>query len=429
MLAHIGLDDTDTIKGGCTTYVATEIIKKTLPKIGFLDYPRLIRLNPNIPWKTKGNAAIAISFTSDDPEKIFNEICGIIENQLSDNINAGTVLIKGNIPSDVKSIANEALFSIVKMKEVKKVINRNEIKYAIWGKGSGIKGALAAVGNTLNEDHTYELLTYRSKEKWGSKREIINESVYKMDKKTHPLTFNNYDYDTGRVLITPNSPDPVFFGIRGESPQVLLNAFKILKIGEKVERYVIYRTNQGTGIHLKQCLESNLNAYRSGYIKGMVTRKARIERGGHLFIPIKNSVNEIMCAVYEPSGSFRKKFIYLEPGDIIEVGGGIRKKTSNHPSVLNVEYLRIIRIIPKLIFYCKNCKKKINRPIKKIEFKCQKCGKKQIINYEDNRQIKPGLFLPPARAQRHLTKPINRFGIEKKMWDKSIIRNWCRFKE
>ena len=73
MLAHIGLDDTDTIKGGCTTYVATEIIKKTLPKIGFLDYPRLIRLNPNIPWKTKGNAAIAISFTSDDPEKIFNE--------------------------------------------------------------------------------------------------------------------------------------------------------------------------------------------------------------------------------------------------------------------------------------------------------------------------------------------------------------------
>ena len=51
MILHIGVDDTDSPKGGCTTYIAALIIE-SLSKlnVNFLDYPTLLRLNPNTPW-------------------------------------------------------------------------------------------------------------------------------------------------------------------------------------------------------------------------------------------------------------------------------------------------------------------------------------------------------------------------------------------
>ncbi|MDL5503555.1 MAG: tRNA(Ile2) 2-agmatinylcytidine synthetase, partial [Candidatus Methanoperedens sp.] len=56
----IGLDDTDSRDGMCTTYLMAVLIGK-LNAFGHLnDYPLLIRLNPNIKYKTRGNAALAI---------------------------------------------------------------------------------------------------------------------------------------------------------------------------------------------------------------------------------------------------------------------------------------------------------------------------------------------------------------------------------
>jgi tRNA(Ile2)-agmatinylcytidine synthase len=45
---HIGLDDTDSVRGGCTTYIAA-LLAVELERLGavFLDYPLLVRLNPN----------------------------------------------------------------------------------------------------------------------------------------------------------------------------------------------------------------------------------------------------------------------------------------------------------------------------------------------------------------------------------------------
>ena len=56
---HIGIDDTDNRSGGCTTHLAFKVTEQILRKTNacFIDYPLLIRLNPNVPWKTRGNAA------------------------------------------------------------------------------------------------------------------------------------------------------------------------------------------------------------------------------------------------------------------------------------------------------------------------------------------------------------------------------------
>ena len=57
----IGVDDTDGPNGGCTTHVLTELIRVAADR-GFdvLGEPRLVRLNPNVPWKTRGNAALSV---------------------------------------------------------------------------------------------------------------------------------------------------------------------------------------------------------------------------------------------------------------------------------------------------------------------------------------------------------------------------------
>jgi len=53
------MDDTDSTKGMCTTYLTSEIMAE-FSEVDMIGYPRLVRLNPNIPWKTRGNGAISL---------------------------------------------------------------------------------------------------------------------------------------------------------------------------------------------------------------------------------------------------------------------------------------------------------------------------------------------------------------------------------
>ena len=55
----IGIDDTDSKTEMCTTYLTIEILKTS--NLDLVGYPNLVRLNPNIPLKTRGNAAISIT--------------------------------------------------------------------------------------------------------------------------------------------------------------------------------------------------------------------------------------------------------------------------------------------------------------------------------------------------------------------------------
>ena len=76
-MLHIGIDDTDSLDGGCTTWLITEIIKE-LSDFDLLGPPRLVRLNPNVPWKTRGNGALALVFGEGIGSK---ELIGEIEDR------------------------------------------------------------------------------------------------------------------------------------------------------------------------------------------------------------------------------------------------------------------------------------------------------------------------------------------------------------
>jgi len=79
------------------------------------------------------------------------------------------------------------------LNEIKDIIKSLNGFYKGYKNSRGVIGAVASVAWATNKDNTFELITYRSKEKWGTKRLVEDEPVKKIDK-LYPSTFDNYDY-------------------------------------------------------------------------------------------------------------------------------------------------------------------------------------------------------------------------------------------
>ena len=56
----LGIDDTDSPEGMCTTYLCALLARRFLQDHIPVREARLLRLNPNVIYKTRGNAAICL---------------------------------------------------------------------------------------------------------------------------------------------------------------------------------------------------------------------------------------------------------------------------------------------------------------------------------------------------------------------------------
>ena len=75
----IGIDDTDSNEGMCTTYLGALLLEE-LQAYGTVEtLPLLVRLNPTIPYKTRGNAAVALKLKTGYPEKVIAHVISRIE--------------------------------------------------------------------------------------------------------------------------------------------------------------------------------------------------------------------------------------------------------------------------------------------------------------------------------------------------------------
>jgi tRNA(Ile2)-agmatinylcytidine synthase len=425
---HIGLDDTDSTKGGCTTYLAAVLIEKLSKlNVNFTDYPGLIRLNPNVPWKTRGNGALCIRFTYEP--KLEEEIKDIAINLWEEQsavkekgTDPGIVFLNSaKIPSEITDFSKKAETTIVTLKEAMALIKKFGAEALGFNSCRGIIGALAAIGETLDFDHTYELIAYRTPENLGTKRRVDESSIFEMDKQTQPYTYNNVDTEKGRVIITPRGPDPILFGIRGESPEIVKKAFEIVKPLEPVERWVIFRSNQGTDSHLKFVPKlSQVEPYCSVIADGTVSQNPRVIPLRHIIFSIKDGSAEVDCAAYEPTGDLRKIARELKIGDEIEVCGATHKATETKPLTINLEKIKINKLTQQIQTenpVCPNCSKHLKSMGKNQGFRCEKCGgkyadlKKKEIAVA--RAVGLGLYVTSTRSQRHLTKPLRRYGQEK----------------
>jgi tRNA(Ile2)-agmatinylcytidine synthase len=422
---HIGIDDTDSRLGGCTTY-ATAILFQELVSKGFkpLDFPWLVRLNPNIPWKTRGNGALSLHFSLEEKQldKVKKIGLAVVE-QTTDLTQRSTdpavVFLKGPVPTPLSEFSTRALHSILPVREARQIAEALDAETHLLKGPRGLVGALASIGANLCQDHTFEIIAYRTPENIGTTRRVNHDSVRLMDAMFRGRTFNNVDPETGRVLICPHGPDPVLLGIRGEDPASVAKAFNQIEIDEPIERVMIFKTNQGTDAHLSfQRQIETLRPYQSTVIAGIVSDAPRVLRGGHVIFRTGDETGSVDCAAYRATGPVREAALQLVPGDSVTVSGGIRPRPLGELT-LNVEKLEVTGLVDTVRLEnpsCSNCGTRCESMGKGQGFRCRKCKlrlpKTSRVEKLELRKITLGAYLPPPRTHRHLTKPASRNGID-----------------
>ena len=373
MKCLVGVDDTDSSSGCCTTYLGYRISVDLRDDLSVLGYPRLVRLNPNVPFKTRGNAAVCLPIETADPDRAFEAINAKVA-QLSDianGANSGLVFLDDTSRApEFRELYLSALRGLVNVHRVRRFLAQTGTRSMTLGNGMGLVGAACSLAFDERDDHTYELIGYRKESAWGSRRSIDVSSVKQMDRMTFPATFNNFDYQKKRVLVAPHGPDPVFAGIRGETPQAVTSAYSMLRFEEELDGQMLYLSNQHTDAHIRS--EVHWKAYSSGWAEGTVGDLS-IGEGSHLYISLVSHDGAHPCAFYEPTGDLRRAAMLLEPGDKVRVSGGVRRPSSTHPKILNVEKLEVLSLSGK------------------------------------GRKLVRGVYISSPRANRHLTKPLARY--------------------
>jgi tRNA(Ile2)-agmatinylcytidine synthase len=435
----LGLDDTDSRFGHCTTHLGYLIVCE-LARIGctFSTYPRLVRLNPNVPFKTRGNAAVCIEFEVDSSgmrDEAFEAAERLLEAEADVANGANAALITASQGDDLaffREVYQKAVSGVVSYRSVTSAVSRMGIRHKLLGNGMGIVGATASIGFPhASDDHTYELISYRRPESCGTPRAVDPQSVREMEMETFPHTFNSYDHESGRVLIAPTGPDPVMAGIRGDSPQTVLEAFRRIRMGEEILGYVIYATNQCTNAHLTRRLSTPLRVFSAGWLDGVIA-SIRPFQGGHLMLQLRaDDSSTVSCMVYEPSGDLRRAARLLTPGDSIRVSGGVRRASSKNPAVINVERIQVMSVAALRVERNPTCRcgARMKSEGRDKGFQCMKCGRRlrriAKVSSKVERTIQPGTYLPSPRAQRHLTKQLIRYGREPTGMD-LLVQGWVK---
>lgn len=421
MLLRVGIDDTDSKAGMCTTYVGAVAINRLKDRdITLLGHPKLIRLNPNWKMKTRGNCSVAFTVNIKKHQipilkkTVLRTVKELAELHV-ETTNPGVVFYQDErIPAKLKSFSNKVIQDVVTIEEAEALAGEIGAEVHKFKLGRGIIGALAAIGNTLERDRTFELITYRTPENRGTPRKVDSASVVKMNAKTFPNTFDNLDPSTGEIRITPHTPCPIFYGIRGETSKAVEEAHKLVKALEPTERVIIYKTNQGTDEHLRRAKISEARPYWSVIVDGAVCQAPRVIMGGHVIFRIRDETGEIDCAAYEPTRRFREVVKKLIVGDRVRAYGGIKEKPEL-PLTINLEKLALLKLAPVLQKEnprCPHCGKRMKSEGRGKGYSCKKCkvrappSSAKIVKLK--RKVDLGKFEVPPRARRHLVKPLVR---------------------
>jgi len=428
-MLHIGIDDTDSLEGGCTTWLVTEIIAE-LSDLDLLAPPRLVRLNPNVPWKTRGNGALAlvfgkgigsrqkigslegvdVSIYSNYKERLFDKkaimerVAKIVTANSREGSQPGIVISDTYLP---EGLYWQGVRGIVSKEDLDPILS-NCLSLGLRG-SRGLIGAACALAwsgyhsKVGSINFTWELIGYRQKSQWGNLRDISSDSVSKVSKLKGVFSCSDLD---GKVAMVPSSPCPVLWGFRGTDDKILIDNFH--KLGpEKPVRWLLFQTNQATDDHYTISDVLELRNFSSIWVDVSVSSVVEIIKGGHRFFRVNDlEGNEAKCAVFEPSKSLRSAVDKLEVGDEITICGSISEGT------INIEKFKILNLVSR---YSKPsnplciCGKRTHSSGKNLKYRCKSCGKKydrpKLITSSSNLDL--AWFEPPASSRRHLTKPID----------------------
>ena len=427
----VAVDDTDSMKGNCTTFLATEIIRE-FQDLDLIGNPRLVRLNPATPWKTRGNGSLVMRFGKGigkrrfigmigdrkiycydrctsfepDPEMMKQRIIPHIEAHHEDDADPGLLISKVK-PS--QSFYWKGVRTIMNRKVIDEEIERISATTFEIGCGRGLIGCTCGMA-WRPRDTTFELLSYRPSDRWGTER-IFDPLTIRDVEHGYPTTFNSWEDRMQKVAMVPATPCPVMYGLRGDDEEDLIRASKEIST-EPIERWMVFLTNQGTDDHLIRN-PKELIPNQSYILRGTVVSQPRHISGGHVFIDIETRFGTVTCGAYEPSKEFRYTIDWLIPGDEVEIVGELR----DEPRTLNIEKIHVISVSEEYRKVsnpvCPKCGRTMKSKGAGQPYKCKEChtSSTEPILEEVRRWIVPGWYEPPTAARRHLSKPLKRMNL------------------
>jgi len=427
----VGIDDTDSPRGGCTTWVLTELLALARDEgIDLIGEPRLVRLNPNIPWKTRGNAALAArfgrgagrrrrigeadgrplwSFSSGRPlsrrrERAFVDRawqCVLSGSRRGEpRTDPALVAVRRPLPA---RLYYRAVRHIVPVEETRAFLESRGATVHAEGDGRGLVGASAAIAWPARRV-TWELIAYRPIRREGARRRVDTDSV-RAAARRHPGLFLCHDPRTRRLLVTPHTPCPILFGLRGIRPSLPLKARSEVR-SEPVDRWVLFRTNQATGDHLVPRLASDVDEYESGRVKGRVVELPRTIKGGHVRLRLEDAKGTPLETVaFEPTKTLPRVVRQLAPGDRVEVWGSRSARAT-----LKMEGIRVVSLAPRWRDgsppTCPACGRTTHTLGTARGFRCPTCHRRFPPEAARRERVEapiaPGIYHPTPSARRHL---------------------------
>lgn len=418
MKYRIGVDDHDSPIGGCTTHFSTILLHKINDEGigGVLGLPRLVRLNPNVPWKTRGNAAVSFDLETS---------LGIDE--LSEYLWNNSLNYTNHV-SRAKEYRRDPGLAVIQFYDLQK--NKREIKGFYWRAlkdiillddrltrrleslhikylgGRGIIGSVASLGFFPDEEgSSYERILYRETITSGERRRVCEDCIRSFEEKEFPRIFFSYDYKKGKSIATPRGKDPVLLGIRGFSIEPLMKVQDVTE--ERVEFSQIFLSNQHTGANFKGL--PWFRPYSSLEVEIIV--KEVDKQGQDVIVEGVNDRGVLIHIVgYRETGVLNKSMRELRKGDRVIFYGAL-KPSSKLNIILEAEGMEILFLEEEKAYHnpkCRNCGGSTESMGKGKGFRCKRCGQKFSYLTKDeskiSRSLSLGIYI--TERPRHLTLPI-----------------------
>ncbi|ADB61304.1 domain of unknown function DUF1743 [Haloterrigena turkmenica DSM 5511] len=421
----VGLDDTDSRdRGMCTTYVAARIAERLRREGCAVERCLLVRLNPAVEYKTRGNAALAIH-TDAEPDRAFDvarERLEALAETADERTHPGLVVTDedpATVPGEVSVFTRRAIRDHLEISEAVDLLERRGYRSWSVGDGRGRIGALAAVGawNAL-EEWTHEHISYRESDRWGTPREVDRESVFVAADRGYPEVWDTVDRGESETVCVPHTPGPILHGIRGDDPDAVRNVADRIE-GESVASSQLFVTNQGTDVHLRDAKLATVEDDRAYRTDGRVASEPETRRGGHVFVTLEavgdtatrgDDRERLECTAFEPTKRFRDRVRALRVGDRLTVCGEVSRGTLKLEKFAVRDLVTTERVTPT----CPDCERRMESAGRNQGYRCRDCGTSADGKAERplERDLEVGWYEVPPCARRHIAKPLVRGGFD-----------------
>jgi len=438
----VGIDDTDSRSGMCTTYAAARLADR-LREDGRVGTLALVRCNPAVEAKTRGNGALCVE-TDVGSDRALALARETVERTAELDAGAAPGVVVAGVPFDgedgaeapddplsigtdaVVAFARSAVEDHLTVADAERLLAATGYRSTAWRSGRGRIGALAAVGAVVGRrtgvagfaDWTYERLAYRGPDRWGVSRDVDSDSVRAAA--DEPGVWDTVDRETGDPVCIPHTPGPVLYGVRGDDRTAVERAAAAIE-SEPVAAAETFLTNQGTDAHVRPAPVDGVVDGRSYRVDGVVRDPPETRRGGHVFLAVgpdsaagradgTSDDARLRCAAFEPTKRFREHVRALRAGDRVTVVGEVTDGSLKLEKFAVRGLDRTRPVVPT----CPDCGRSMESAGRDQGYRCRDCSTRADGKRTERveRDLETGWYEVPPTARRHVAKPLCRGGFD-----------------